>query len=349
MSAGTLRNVLANSCAKSRAIASRLLRSAPVLAVCCAFAPALVATAAHAQSFPTQTLRWVVPFPPGGGLDAVSRMISPQLQQQIGQTVLVENKAGGSGFIGTLTVAKAKPDGHMVMIQALGMSINPSIYQRLPYDPKKDVEPVALIAVVPVVIAFGNHLKFANLQEFITAAKAAPGKYKGAAFVTGSATLMFELFKMQAGADIQIVHYRGAGPAVNAVSGGESDFLIMDGGSMMAAVKAGRLRAVAVAAKERMSDLPDVPTTVEAGLPGYQIEFWYAAFTTGGVPKAVVEKLNTEINKATADPGVAARLRSLGLTPVQRSAEAFRAQHHREMDIWAEVVKKSGFKPIATQ
>jgi len=324
-------------------------RNAATLALAALLMALLAITPAAAQNFPNQSVRWVVPFPPGGGLDAVSRMLSPQLQKQLGQTVIVENKAGGSGFVGTLTVAKAKPDGHHVMIQALGMSINPSIYQRLPYDPVKDVEPVAQIAVVPVVIALGNHLPYKTLGDFIVAAKAAPGKYKGAAFVTGSATLMFELFKMQSGTDIQIVHYRGAGPAVAAVTGGESDFLIMDGGSMMAAVKANRLRAVAVSAKQRMADLPDVPTTIEAGLPDYQIEFWYAAFTTGGTPKAVVERLNAEINRATSDPEVSARLRSLGLTPVQRSADHFRNQHHTEMKIWAEVVQKSGFKPMATQ
>ncbi len=324
------------------------VRSSKAMAGALALA-SIMAGSAVAQPFPNQTVRWVVPFPPGGGLDAVSRMIAPQLQKQFGQTVLVENKAGGSGFIGTLTVVKAKPDGHTLMIQALGMSINPSIYQRLPYDPVKDLEPVAQIAVVPVVIAVGNHIKFANLKEFIDAAKAAPGKYKGAAFVTGSATLMFELFKMQSGTDIQIVHYRGAGPAVAAVSGGESDFLIMDGGSLMAAVKAGRMRAIAVAGPERMKQLPDVPTTKEAGLPGYEVEFWYSAFTTGGTPKAIVEKLNEEINKATATPDVAAKLESLGLKPVQRSAEYFRNQHYKEMRDWADVVKKSGFKPMATQ
>ncbi len=321
------------------------LASALAFSALCSL-PALYSAPAFAQPFPNQTVRWVVPFPPGGGLDAVSRMLSPELQKSLGQTVIVENKAGGSGFIGTLTVTKAKPDGHTLMIQALGMSMNPSIYKNLPYDAVKDVQPVALIASVPVVLALGNHVKAANLKELIALAKAEPGKIKGAAFVTGSATVMFEMFKLQSGTDIHIIHYRGVGPALAAVTSGESDFVIMDGGSIVSQIKTGRVRGLAVAADKRMAEIPDVPTTAEAGLPDYKIEFWYAAFTTGGTPAAIVERLNSDINKATAAPDVAAKLQGLGLEPRQVSAAEFTARHHREMKEWAEVVRKSGFTPL---
>ena len=306
---------------------------------------ALTGLPALAQSFPNQTIRWVVPFPPGGGLDAVARMISPELQKTLGQTVIVENKAGGSGFIGTLTMTKAKPDGHTLMIQALGMSMNPSIYKNLPYDPLKEVQPVAMIASVPVVLAVGNHLKANSLKELIALAKSRPGEIKGAAFVTGSATVMFEMFKLQSGTDIHIINYRGVGPALAAVTSGESDFVIMDGGSIVSQIKNGRMRGIAVAADKRMAEIPDVPTTVEAGLPDYQIEFWYAAFTTGGTPQSV-ERLNADINKATATPDIAAKLVALGLEPKQISAADFTARHHKEMKDWADVVKRSGFTPL---
>ena len=311
-----------------------------------ALAIMVLPVAAMAQPFPNQTLRFVVPFPPGGGLDTVARLLSPELQKSLGQNVIVENKAGGSGFIGTLTVTKAKPDGHTFMIQALGMSINPSIYKNLPYDPVKDLQPVAMIASVPVVLAVGNHVKANNLQELIALAKSKPGAIKGAAFVTGSATVMFEMFKLQTGTDIHIIHYRGVGPAVAAVTSGESDFVIMDGGSIVSQIKSGRVRGIAVAAEKRMGEISDIPTTKEAGLPNYQIEFWYAAFTTGGTPAPIVERLNAEINKASASPEVAAKLRGLGMEPGQGSAADFTARHHREMRDWADVVKRSGFVPL---
>lgn len=325
---------------------SGLLRQFASMLVAAVFWQCLPAAPALAQAFPNQTIRFVVPFPPGGGLDAVARMLAPELQKSLGQTVIVENKAGGSGFIGTLTVTKAKPDGHTVMIQALGMSMNPSIYKNLPYDPVKDLEPVSMIASVPVVMAVGNHVKANNLQELIALAKSKPGVIRGAAFVTGSAVVMFEMFKLQSGADIQIVNYRGVGPALAAVASGEGDFVIMDGGSVVGQIKSGRVRGIAVAGDKRIAEIPDVPTTAEAGLPNYKVEFWYGAFTTGGTPKAVVDRLNAEFNKAAASPDVAPKLAGIGLNPGNGSAADFTARHHREMREWADVVKRSGFVPM---
>jgi tripartite-type tricarboxylate transporter receptor subunit TctC len=307
---------------------------------------AVAPASAVAQNFPNQTMRFVVPFPPGGGLDAVARMLAPELQKSMGQTVVVENKAGGSGFIGTMTVTKAKPDGHTFMIQALGMSMNPSIYKNLPYDPIKELEPVAMIASVPVVLAVGNHVKANNLKELIALAKAKPGAIKGGAFVTGSATVMFEMFKLQSGTDIHVINYRGVGPALAAVTSGEADFVIMDGGSVIGQIKSGRVRGIAVAADKRIEEIGDIPTTAEAGLPDFKIEFWYAAFTTGGTPAPIVERLNAEMNKAANNPEVAAKLRGLGMNPGNGSAADFTARHHREMKEWAEVVKRSGFVPL---
>ncbi len=159
-----------------------------------AIAAACLCAAASSASAQDKVLRLVVPFPPGGGIDVVARLLQPKIQASTGETVVVDNKPGGSGFIGTLTVAKAKPDGQHLLMQALGMSMNPSIYKKLPYDSLKDIEPVALIGVIPVTIAVGKHLKANTLKEFVALAKASPGKLKGAAFVTGSAVLMLEMF-----------------------------------------------------------------------------------------------------------------------------------------------------------
>ncbi len=291
-----------------------------------------------------KTLHLVVPFPAGGGIDILARLLAPKLQAALGQTAIVENKPGGSGFVGTLTVVKAKPDGQYLLQQAMGMSMNPSIYRNLPYDSIKDLEPVALIGVVPVTLAIGNHVPAKTLQEFIALAKASPGKYKGAAFVNGAAVLMLQLFNQQAGVDINIINYRGTAPAISATIGGETDFVIMP--SVVSSIKEGKMRGLAVAAANRMEELPDLPTTVEAGLPGYKIEFWFGTFTTAGTPPDVVARLNAEINKATASPDVNARLKAVGIEPRSGTAADFREQFHREIREWGDVVKKSGFQPL---
>lgn len=306
-----------------------------------AAAAILVLAQAMAQD---RTLRLVVPFPPGGGIDVVARLLAPKLQAQLGQNAIVDNKPGGSGFVGTLTVVKAKPDGQHLLIQALGMSMNPSIYKNLPYDPVKDIEPVGLIGVIPVTLAVGNHVPARTLEEFISLARKQPGKYKGAAFVTGSATVMLEMFKQQAGVDIDIVNYRGTSLALAATVNGETDFVIMP--SAVSFIKEGRIRGLAVAADRRMEELPELPTTAEAGLPNFKIEFWFAAFTTAGTPASRIDTLNTELNNAVATPDVSAKLRSMGIEPRTGSAAQFREQHHREMREWADVVKKAGFQPL---
>ena len=310
-------------------------------ALVCAILVMAAASGARAQD---KFLHLVVPFPAGGGIDIFARMLAPKLQAQMGQTAVVENKPGGSGFIGTLTVAKAKPDGQYLLIQALGLSLNPSIYKNLPYDAVKDIEPVALIGVIPVTIAIGNHVPARTLGEFIALAKKSPGKYKAAAFVTGSATVMLEMFNQQAGVDLHIINYRGTAPALAATVSGETDFVIMP--SAVTHIKDGRIRGLAVASDKRMEELPDLPTVVEGGLPDYKIEFWYAAFTAGGTAPDIVTRLNAEINKAVATPDVAAKLRSLGVEPRSGTAAQFKEQHHREIREWAEVVKKAGFKPL---
>ncbi len=304
-------------------------------------AAACVAVGAAAQD---RTLRLVVPFPAGGGIDVVARLLAPKLQAQMGQTAIVENKPGGSGFIGTLTVAKAKPDGQHLLVQALGMSMNPSIYKGLPYDPVKDIEPVALVGVIPVTLAVGNHVPAKTLQEFVAIAKKSPGKYKGAAFVTGSATVMLEMFKQQAGVEIDIINYRGTAPALAATVNGETDFVIMP--SAVSFIKDGRIRGLAVASDRRMEELPNLPTTVESGLPDFKIEFWFGIYATGGTPREMVLRLNAEINKAVAEPDVTSKLKSVGIEPRAGPPEMFRDQYHREMREWADVVKKAGFKPL---
>ena len=211
------------------------------------------------------------------------------------------------------------------MMQALGMSMNPSIYKNLPYDPLKDLQPVALFGtVVPVVLAIGPKIEATTLRDFIALAKANPKRYKGASFATGSGTLMLEMFRLQADVDVPIVPYRGVVDAVAATTAGETDLVIMDGTSVVPHIKAGRLRGMAIAGDARLAEIPDVPTTAEAGLPNYKIEFWYGAFTRGGTPRPLVERLNAEINKAVARPDVQEKLQGDGAEPRQSHGRPIR-------------------------
>jgi tripartite-type tricarboxylate transporter receptor subunit TctC len=296
--------------------------------------------------FPDRRITWIVPFPAGGGLDTVTRIVAGKLADNIGQQVIVENKSGGAGFIGAVALATSKPDGYTLMTQALGMSMNPSIYKTLPYDPIKDIRPVAQIGAVPVVLAVGPNVPAKNLKELIAYMKANPKKLKGGSFALGSGTLLLEMFRLQAGVEMPIVQYRGASDAVAATNGGETDIVVMDGTSVFPHIKQGRVKGIFVAADKRLPELPDVPTSAEAGLPDYKVEFWYTAFAQGQTPKPIVDKLNAEINKAVSSPEVTEKLRAMGLATTSRTADDFTAQHLREMKEWAEIVKKSGFKPL---
>ena len=296
--------------------------------------------------FPDRRITWIVPFPAGGGLDVVTRIVAAKMGENIGQQIIVENKSGGAGFIGAVALATSKPDGYTLMTQALGMSMNPSIYKSLPYDPVKDIRPVAQIGAVPVVLAIGPKVPAANVKELIAYAKANPKKLKGGSFALGSGTLLLEMFRLQAGIDLPIVQYRGANDAVSATNGGETDIVIMDGTSVFPHIKQGRVKGLMVAANKRIPELQDIPTASEAGLPDYKVEFWYTAFAQGQTPKPIVDRLNAEINKAVAAPEVNEKLRAMGLVSTSRTADDFTAQHLREMKEWAEIVKKSGFQPL---
>lgn len=296
--------------------------------------------------FPDRRITWIVPFPAGGGLDAVTRIVAGKLADNIGQQVIVENKSGGAGFIGAVALATSKPDGYTLMTQALGMSMNPSIYKTLPYDPIKDIRPVAQIGAVPVVLAIGPNVPANNLKELIAYTKENPKKLKGGSFALGSGTMLLEMFRLQAGIELPIVQYRGASDAVAATNGGETDIVLMDGTSVFPHIKAGRVKGIMVAADKRIPELPDVPTSVEAGMPNYKVEFWYAAFAQGQTPKPVVDRLNAEINKAVSAPDVKEKLRAMGLATTSRTADDFTAQHLREMKEWAGIVQQSGFKPL---
>ncbi len=315
-----------------------------VLAIAAVAMPLAHPASAQTQ-FPERAIRMVVPYPPGGGMDAVTRSIAPKVSESIGKPVIVDNRAGGSGFIGIQAVTQAPPDGYTLMTHALGFAVNPAVYRKLQYDAVKDIQPVAMIGFTPVFIAINPKLEAKTLPEFIALAKKHPKKFKGATFGFGASRLMMESFKLQTGIDAPLIPYNGTAPAVLSAMAGETDFVIMDAASVQQHIVSGSLRGLAVASESRVTALPDMPTTKEAGLPSYVVEFWYAMFTRGGTPPEIVKKLNAEINKAVMTPEVSGKLQGLGIVPTNRSVDQFSKYYLDEIERWKDVVKRANVPP----
>lgn len=309
-------------------------------------AVAFTQPAGGADGFPGKTVRLMVAFPPGGGQDLVARLLAPKLDKSIGRTVVVENSSGGAGFVGILSVTRAKADGSYLLINTMGMSVNAAMYRQLPYDAHKDVEPTALIGTTPFYFAVNPKLGFNSMQDFLSAARASPGKYKGASFANSTGVATIELLRQRAGIDVQTVPYRGVAPAAAAVISGEADFLMVDGASILPFIESGRLRGLAVAAKSRDPDRPQLSTMIEAGVPDFIIDSWFGIFVKGGTPMPVVTRWNQEINNALEHADVREKLKSIGMTPAPASREAFAKRYNDDILLWKSVVEKGKLPPL---
>jgi len=298
------------------------------------------------EKYPDKPVRLVVPFPPGGPTDVFARVLSVGLAEQLGQQVVIENKAGAGGNVGTELVAKAKPDGYTLLFgTAATHGINVSLYASLPYDPLKDFELVALTGLVPMVLLVPPGQPH-TLKELIAKLKAEPGKWSYASSGNGTTNhLAGELFKTRAGVDAVHVPYRGSGPALQDLMAGRLAFMFDSFGTSLEQIKAGKLYAVAIMADRRSQVRPDVPTTAEAGLADFVGGTWNVVAAPTGTPKAIVERLSTAVNKALKDATVSERLRQLGIEAVTDSTPAStRAFVEAEIAKWREVVKLAGAK-----
>jgi tripartite-type tricarboxylate transporter receptor subunit TctC len=319
---------------------SRLARA---LAALVAAASLFVCFGARAE-FPEHLVRIVVPYPAGGGMDAVTRTIAVKLTDSLKQPVVVDNRGGGAGMIGIQAMTNARPDGYTLMTHAMGFAVNPAVYRKLPYDAIKDIQPVAIVGFSPVYIAVNPKLEAKNLQEFVELAK--KRRLKGATFGFGASRLMMEALRLRGGFDIDFIPYNGTAPAIIATISGDTDFVMMDAPSLQQHIASGALRGLAVASEKRSPGLPDLPTTREAGLPGVVVDFWYGMFTRAGTPPEVVRKLNAEINKATQSPDVAQHMAAIGIVPNHLSAEESARFYHAEVERWKDVVQKAGVQPV---
>jgi tripartite-type tricarboxylate transporter receptor subunit TctC len=298
---------------------------------------------AMAQKFPDHNIRLIVPFPPGGPNDIIARVIGQKMGEILKQTIVVDNRGGQGGVLGTDLVAKAKPDGYTIAVTSAGaLAISPSM-EKVAYDTLKDLAPVTLVAKVPEMLVVAENVPAKNMAELVALAKKEPGKLNFASSGPGSLPhLAGELFKLTAKIDIVHVPYRGAAPAVNDLLGGQVQMVFLDLPVLLPQVKAGKLRPIAVGAAKRVPSAPDVPTTAEAGMPSLLTENWYGMVAPAGTPKEVVAALNKAAVEAMKDPAVKSKLSSVGAELVGDTPDEFRAFIASETAKWAKVIKDAG-------
>lgn len=300
--------------------------------------------AAIAQDYPAKAVRWIVPFAAGGGGDIIIRTVAQKLGERLGQPVVVDNRAGAGGSLGTEIAARAPADGHtLLMANVAPMAINVSLYRKLPYDPVRDFSPITPLASFPNVLVVHPSLPVRSLSELIALARRRPGELTYASAGSGSTThLAAEFFKAQAKLDLIHVPYKGGGPALIDVVAGQ---VTMYFGSMPASlpqIRSGRLRGLAVTSLQRSAAAPDLPTVAESGFPGFEAVTWIGAVAPAGVPSGIVNRLNRELVEIVRTPEVRNKLVAQGAEPLTATPEQFGAYIRSEIDKWAKVVRQSG-------
>ncbi|WP_374663853.1 Bug family tripartite tricarboxylate transporter substrate binding protein [Ramlibacter sp.] len=308
-----------------------------------AAAPALAQTAAD---FPKQPIRMVVTFPPGGSADAVVRLLTPRLNEKLGQQVVVDNRPGAGGNVGLALVAKAPADGYTLGVGAAGaLSANSSLYPQMPFDSLKDFKPVSMLAAIPFVIVGHPSVPAKTQKDLLAAAKAQPGKFSIGHGGNGTAMhLSAALFAQMADVKFVEVPYRGSGPAALDALAGNVPLAVVDLPSALQHIRAGKLIAYAVTSPQRLPQLPDVPTVAEAGLPGYDSTGWFGVVAPAGTPDAIVAKLNAEITAALNDEQIKTTMRNAGVEPAPTTPAAFDAYIRAETTKWSRVIRQAGIK-----
>jgi tripartite-type tricarboxylate transporter receptor subunit TctC len=314
--------------------------------VALAVAALAIAAPATAQDYPNRPIRLIVGFPPGGGVDITARLLSVSMTQALGRAVVVENRSGAAGNIATEYVAKADPDGYTLLMGNTGsLTINPFLYPNLSFQTQRDFAPVALISTAPLAMVVHPSVPAKTLQDFIAMAKASPGKVNFGTGGSGSiAHLTMELLKLQTGADMVHIPYRGGTPAISDLVAGQLQMVVEGVPLVSPLVLAGKLRALAVTSATRSPVLPDVPTAVESGFPTFVVTAWYGIVAPAGTPGAIVQRLNKVANDALKDPGLREKLAQQGSDAAGGTPAQFGNHLKQELARWQEAVKVSGAK-----
>ena len=309
-----------------------------------AFVACAAALAAAAQSYPSKPIKIVVPWPPGGAVDTIGRLVADNLTTSLGQPVIVDNRAGAAGAIGSDVVAKSDPDGYtLLMGSTTVISVNPAL-QKLPYQPT-DFAPITMVAFVPHILVINAEVPANNLQEFVAYVKANPGKISYASAGPGTPHhIAGEMFKSMAGVDMLQVPYKGTGPALVDLLANRVQFMSVEAVAALPHVKAGKLKALGVATPQRNALAPDIPTVAEAGLPGFEVTAWYGVVAPKGVPREAAARLATAISKALEQQNFRDKLSGMGATPVGGTPEQFGEMLTRENAKWAKAIRDANIR-----
>ncbi|MEO8281461.1 MAG: tripartite tricarboxylate transporter substrate binding protein [Ideonella sp.] len=319
-------------------------RRAMLLALASAFAAAPILAQAQ-SSYPDKPVRFIVPYPPGGGTDVIARIVQGKFQEVLGQPILIENRGGAGGSLGTEVAAKSAHDGYSVLFTLSSHTINPVIFPKLSFDTQKDFEPVGMVASLPQILVVLPNFPAKNVGELIALAKSKPDQLQFASVGAGSPShLAGELLNLRAGVKITHVPYKGGGPAINDVLGGHVPMLWVSIPAAAGFVKAGKLRALGVSTVKRSAAFPDVPTIQEQGIADFEVDSWYAMFVPAKTPKAVIERLNKALNVVVADPDVREKLLGQGSEAVGGTPESLGKVVQVEMIKWARLVKDANIK-----
>jgi tripartite-type tricarboxylate transporter receptor subunit TctC len=321
----------------------RTLLASAVAALCTVSASAAIA---QADAYPAKSIKWVVPFPPAGAMDTIARTLGEHMGRKLGQTFVIENRPGAGGNIGADAVARAAPDGYTMMIVANGMAVNKFLYGKLSYDPVKNFTPVSLLAVVPnVLVTNAAQSKAGTVADVVAQAKAQPGKVTFASAGNGTSIhLAGELFASMAQVDMLHVPYKGSGPAVTDLLGGQVDYMFDSVTSAAPHIRSGKLRAIGVTTLKRSSALANVPTIAEAGLPGYELSPWFAVYMPAGTPQPIVDRMNAALLEAMKVPEVQARFAAIGAEPIGSTPQQLATHLADEMAKWGKIIQERGIR-----
>jgi tripartite-type tricarboxylate transporter receptor subunit TctC len=301
--------------------------------------------AALAQGYPDKPVRLVVPWPPGGSVDIIARLIGVKLGQTLGQSIIIDNRSGASGNIGMDAVAKSRPDGYTLVLNTIPLATNPSLSAQMPFDVSKDFAPIALIAKMPHLLIATQALAVSNMRELLELAKSQPGKLTYSSAGNGSTFHMAgELFKYLSNTSVVHVPYRGGGPALTDAVSGQVDISFPSLVAALPFVKTGRVKALAITSSSRSALLPEVPTIAEAGLPGYEFTSWFMLLAPAGTPRDIVMKINQAVTETMTSPELAERFAKEGTEIVTGSPEQARTFLNAELTQWSRIIKERGIK-----
>ena len=335
-----MQHSIARSREKRGGAAASVLAAIVVALAAAATLFAALAAPAAAQPYPDRPIRFILPFPPGGGTDIVGRLVGQRLSEQLGQPLVVENRPGAGSHVGIELASKAKPDGYTIVLVAPEFTTGPSLYKKLNYDPLKDFVPISTVAQISYVMLVGPSLPVSSLKEFIDYAKANPGKVNYGSPGNGSGPhIAVELLKSLVGIDVVHVPYKGAGPALTGLLGGEVGMTVVAAAAGAPHVQSGKVKALAVLSNERAANLPNVPTSKEAGVDAWQVALWWGILAPAGTPREIVNRLNAAWVKTAALPETIEKMRAAGFEPMAGTPEQLNAFINSETARWAKVIK----------